>query len=287
MALFDVNLWLNFGSRGLRLLAIILVAHLIIRLGNKNIDYLFQSRRGLLPRVETPRGRTLAIILKSVLRYGVDFFAAMSILPLFDIQPTSILAGAGIVGLAVGFGAQNLVRDIITGFFILYEDQFSVGEYIATAGVSGVVEELGLRVTKLRDFGGEVHIIPNGAIDKVTNFSRGKMRALVKIGVAYEEDVDRVRAVLEEVAQEAARDLADKIEEGPTVLGITDFGPSEVVFSVLAKTKPMEQWAVERELRRRIKLAFEREGIEIPYPKHVIFQGEGAKAGNPSGSRER
>lgn len=287
MALFDVNLWLTFGSRGLRLLAIILVAHLIIRLGNKNIDYLFQSRRGLLPRVETPRGRTLAIILKSVLRYGVDFFAAMSILPLFDIQPTSILAGAGIVGLAVGFGAQNLVRDIITGFFILYEDQFSVGEYIATAGVSGVVEELGLRVTKLRDFGGEVHIIPNGAIDKVTNFSRGKMRALVKIGVAYEEDVDRVRAVLEEVAQEAARDLADKIEEGPTVLGITDFGPSEVVFSVLAKTKPMEQWAVERELRRRIKLAFEREGIEIPYPKHVIFQGEGAKAGNPSGSRER
>lgn len=287
MALFDVNLWLTFGSRGLRLLAIILVAHLIIRLGNKNIDYLFQSRRGLLPRVETPRGRTLAIILKSVLRYGVDFFAAMSILPLFDIQPTSILAGAGIVGLAVGFGAQNLVRDIITGFFILYEDQFSVGEYIATAGVSGVVEELGLRVTKLRDFGGEVHIIPNGAIDKVTNFSRGKMRALVKIGVAYEEDVDRVRAVLEEVAQEAARDLADKIEEGPTVLGITDFGPSEVVFSVLAKTKPMEQWAVERELRRRIKLAFEREGIEIPYPKHVIFQGEGAKPANPSGSRER
>lgn len=287
MALFDVNLWLTFGSRGLRLLAIILVAHLIIRLGNKNIDYLFQSRRGLLPRVETPRGRTLAIILKSVLRYGVDFFAAMSILPLFDIQPTSILAGAGIVGLAVGFGAQNLVRDIITGFFILYEDQFSVGEYIATAGVSGVVEELGLRVTKLRDFGGEVHIIPNGAIDKVTNFSRGKMQALVKIGVAYEEDVDRVRAVLEEVAQEAARDLADKIEEGPTVLGITDFGPSKVVFSVLAKTKPMEQWAVERELRRRIKLAFEREGIEIPYPKHVIFQGEGAKAGNPSGSRER
>jgi len=287
VALFDVNLWLTFGSRGLRLLAIILVAHLIIRLGNKNIDYLFQSRRGLLPRVETPRGRTLAIILKSVLRYGVDFFAAMSILPLFDIQPTSILAGAGIVGLAVGFGAQNLVRDIITGFFILYEDQFSVGEYIATAGVSGVVEELGLRVTKLRDFGGEVHIIPNGAIDKVTNFSRGKMRALVKIGVAYEEDVDRVRAVLEEVAQEAARDLADKIEEGPTVLGITDFGPSEVVFSVLAKTKPMEQWAVERELRRRIKLAFEREGIEIPYPKHVIFQGEGAKPANPSGSRER
>jgi small conductance mechanosensitive channel len=287
VALFDVNLWLTFGSRGLRLLAIILVAHLIIRLGNKNIDYLFQSRRGLLPRVETPRGRTLAIILKSVLRYGVDFFAAMSILPLFDIQPTSILAGAGIVGLAVGFGAQNLVRDIITGFFILYEDQFSVGEYIATAGVSGVVEELGLRMTKLRDFGGEVHIIPNGAIDKVTNFSRGKMQALVKIGVAYEEDVDRVRAVLEEVAQEAARDLADKIEEGPTVLGITDFGPSEVVFSVLAKTKPMEQWAVERELRRRIKLAFEREGIEIPYPKHVIFQGEGAKPANPSGSRER
>lgn len=174
------------------------------------------------------------------------------------------------MGLAVGFGAQSLVKDILTGFFILFEDQFSVGDYIQTAGVSGVVEEVGLRVTKLRDFSGELHIIPNGTVDKVTNHNRGNMRAMVDISVAYEEDPDMVRRVLDEVAAEMEGSIPT-IVEGPRALGIVDLTDAAVVFRVWAKTLPMEQWAVEREMRRRIKLAFDLQNIEIPYPRRVVI----------------
>lgn len=136
--------------------------------------------------------------------------------------------------------------------------------------MSGLVEEVGLRLTKLRDWGGEVHIIPNGEITRVTNYARGSMRALVEVGVAYEENLDRVLEVMQETCQEVARDFP-VITEGPNVLGVVKLGDSEMVIRVVAHTQPFEQWGVERELRKRIKQAFDREGIEIPYPRRVVL----------------
>lgn len=250
------------------------IGHLIIRAGRSLITRFFdRAKTGTIPM---PAGRadTLALLLGSLIRYVVDFVTGVSVLQLFDAPITSLLAGAGVVGLAIGFGAQNLVRDTITGFFLIFEDQFAVGDYITTAGVSGTVEELGLRITKLRDFSGELHIIPNGAIEKVTNHSRGNMRALVKVEVAYEESHEHVMRVLTGVCETLAAARPQDIMEGPTVLGISEFAASGVVYLLIARTVPMQQWSVERDLRRSIKEAFEREGIEIPYPKRVLIPRE-------------
>ncbi|KAF0193932.1 MAG: small conductance mechanosensitive channel [Bacillota bacterium] len=253
----------------LRVIILVIVAKLLMRLGNALIGNLFSVEQTRF-KMESRKAKTLDALLKSVLRYAIYFLVGMAIIDALGVPTSSIIASAGIVGLAVGFGAQGLVKDVLTGFFILFEDQFSVGDYVETAGLSGVVEEVGLRVTKLRDFSGVLHIIPNGAIDKVTNHNRGNMRAMVDVSVAYEEDPDVVRSVLDIVASEMAADTLT-IVEGPRVLGIADLTESAIVFRVWARTLPMEQWGVERELRRRIKLAFDREGIEIPYPRRVII----------------
>jgi small conductance mechanosensitive channel len=248
---------------------LVIVAKLLMRLGYALIGNLFNSDKTKF-KMESRKAKTLDVLLKSVLRYAIYFLVGIAVIDALGVPTTSIIASAGIVGLAVGFGTQGLVKDVLTGFFILFEDQFSVGDYVETAGLAGEVEEVGLRVTKLRDFSGVLHIIPNGSIDKVTNHNRGNMRAMVDVSVAYEEDPDRVRSVLDTVANTMAADTPT-IVDGPRVLGIADLSDSAVVFRIWARTLPMEQWGVERELRRRIKLAFDREGIEIPYPRRVII----------------
>lgn len=253
----------------LRITVLIIVAKILMRFGFALIGNLFDVDQTRF-KLESRKAKTLDVLLKSVLRYVIYFLVGIAIIDALGVPTSSIIASAGIVGLAVGFGAQGLVKDVLTGFFILFEDQFSVGDYVEIAGLGGVVEEVGLRVTKLRDFSGVLHIIPNGSIDKVTNHNRGNMRAMVDVSVAYEENPDTVRSVLDIVASEMAADTPT-IVEGPRVLGIADLADSAVVFRVWAQTLPMEQWGVERELRRRIKLAFDKEGIEIPYPRRVII----------------
>lgn len=259
---------LLWGGRAVRAVAIIVGGWAAIHVGRRLISRAF-SASGPSRRLDKRRARTLAALLQSVLRYGVDFLAALAVFQVFDIPTASFLAGAGIIGLALGFGAQNLVRDMITGFFIIYEDQYAVGDYVTIGGLSGVVEEMGLRVTKLRDFSGDLHIIPNGAVEKTTNHSRGAVRALVDVGVAYEEDLDRALAVLDRVCKQVAAEHANILVEGPSVLGVTELGRNEVRISILAMTKPLQHWLIERELRRRIKDGFAAEGIEIPYQKYI------------------
>jgi small conductance mechanosensitive channel len=229
-------------------------------------------------RLDQRRLKTLETLVMSVVRYSIGLAAVIAILGVLGIQTTSILAGAGIIGLAVGFGAQHLVRDIITGFFVIFEDQFSVGEHVTIGGESGIVEEMGLRVTKLRDFAGHLHVIPHGNITHSANHSRGDMRALVDIAVAYEEDIERVTQILNQTVSEV-RAANPSIRQGPTVLGVFNLGPSEMVFRILAHTEPMAQWAVEREIRRAVKLAFDREGVEIPYPRRVQVPSSATKIG--------
>lgn len=261
----------NYSGNIIKITLILFIAMMAVRFTNIVVEKFFQNRDKFKMVGEDKRYNTLKGIIKSIIRYTIYFVAFTPILGTLGINVSSIIAAAGIGGLAIGFGAQSLVKDVITGFFILLEGQFQVGDYIETGNKSGIVEEMTLRVTKLRDFNGDVHIIPNGSVDKLTNKSNGNMRAWVDVSIAYEENIDNAMEVLGQLCKEIANS-SDKIMEGPTVLGVTKFGDSEVVLSIIARTIPMEQWAVERLLRKRIKETFEEKGIEIPYPRRVILQ---------------
>ncbi|GAV22064.1 mechanosensitive ion channel family protein [Carboxydothermus pertinax] len=273
--LLNLN-WDKILDKSLILLIILVSSVVLLKLGHSFINR-FIVPYGKKLSLKENRVETLRTILKSLWSYFIYITAFLTIIAqVFENTgfAKTLLTGAGILGLAVSFGAQSLVKDVISGFFILMEDQFAVGDYVTIGQTSGIVEELGLRVTKLRDFTGELHIIPNGSITMVTNKTRGPQRALVDVGVAYEEDVEKVNRVLERVCQQIKEKYGELIYEGPKVLGIVNFGPSEMVFRVIAKVKPMEQWNIEWELRKAIKEAFDAEGIEIPYPRRVYITRE-------------
>ncbi len=218
------------------------------------------------------RALTLAGIVKTVGMTVIVIIATMMGLQELGLDITPVIAGAGVVGLAVGFGAQSLIKDVIAGFFIILEGQFAVGDVIKTGDISGHVERLNLRVTTLRDFSsGAVHFIPNSEFKVVSNLTKEWSRMALDIGVAYHEDIDRVVGVLQRIGQELARDerMGPLILEPPEVLGIESFGESQVTIKVLVKTLPQRQWEVAREFRKRIKATFEKEGIEMPYPTRV------------------
>lgn len=287
---FDfMALWRNpvFRDYLLPIAGYIIVALIVIKIGDLIINKIFRPREKLY--LDERRVNTLRTLLRSVLRYGTYFVLVFMIID--NVIGTGnikgFLAGAGIIGVALGFGAQSLVRDVITGFFILFENQYAVGEYVTIGNLSGFVEEMELRVTKLRDWGGEVHIIPNGQVTTVTNYSRGNMRALVEISIAYEADIDRALEVLKKTAAELAAEQKEVIVEGPEVLGVVALGPSEVVIRTVAKTRPMEQWAVEREMRKRFKEAFVREGIEMPYMKRTALGPLDGGGSVPAGRKEK
>jgi len=247
------------------IIKILVIAFIGIKIGDILISRFYKLQtKGKIQLPERKIG-TLMSLTKNILRYVIYFIAAASILKIFNIEMTSILAVAGIGSLAIGFGAQNLVKDVISGFFIIFEDQFGVGDYITINNFSGFVEEVGLRTSKIRDFSGDLHIIPNGEIKTVTNHTRGSMRALVNVGIPYEEDIDRIINVLTQICEDIKKSRNDVIE-GPTVLGITDFQDSQVLITIIAKTEPMKQWEVERDIRYRIKKVFDREKITFPYP---------------------
>jgi moderate conductance mechanosensitive channel len=270
-----------WGSRILKVIIILILARLALRFGFKLFEKLFTPTSEKAVFFPEKKAKTLSGLLTSVWRYFIYAFTAVLVLTELNIVEIGpILAGAGVIGLAVGFGAQSLVRDVISGFFIILEDQFSIGDYITVGSYSGIVEELGLRITKIRDFNGELHILPNGQIEAVTNHARGNMRALVEVGVAYEEDIDHVLSVLEELSRRFATDNADVVE-GPTVLGVVALDDSAVVIRLIARTVSMAQWKVERDLRRAIKNEFDGRGIEIPYPRRVVYRrAENEEAGD-------
>ena len=222
------------------------------------------------------RTETLARIVEATLRVVILTGAFLMVLKQVGIEIAPLLAGAGVVGLAVGFGAQNLVKDVIGGFFILLENHMNVGDVVKISGVAGLVESINLRVTVLRDLEGKVHIVPNGEIGVVTNMTKEWSRAVLDIGVAYKEDVDRVIEVLEEVGEGMRKDetFGKLILEPMEVLGLDSFGDSSVNIKVMIKTMPIEQWKVAREFRKRVKKIFDERGIEIPFPHRTVYIGE-------------
>ena len=262
----------NLLGKSVKIVLIFLFIKILVLLINKWINKTLKNRKSA-HLLNTKRSNTVAEILKTLVKYILYFLGIVISLEMFNINTTSILATAGIGGIAIGFGAQSLVKDIITGFFIFFEDQYSVGDLVQIGVFQGNVEELGLRVTKLRDFSGELHIIPNSNIQIVTNKTRGPMRALVKISIAYEENINHVVSILEKVCEEI-KQANESILEGPSVLAVSNLGEYGVDITIVAKTNPGEQWAAEREIRKSVKEAFDRENIEIPYPKRIVYGGK-------------
>ena len=264
---------LNIFGKAIKVIILLIVVKIVLRILNALIDRTIAKRVKTMSIKEERKIKTLMAVFRNILKYILYFIAIVIILDIFGVNTSSILATAGIGGLAISFGAQSLVKDIITGFFILFEDQYSVGDYVIIGDYTGIVEEVGVRVTKLKDFSGELHIIPNGQITVVTNMGRGPMRSSVVVRIAYEEDIDKAIKVIEEVLDKIKK-ANDSIIEGPSVLGVTSLGDSGVDITIVAKTKPMEQWALERQIRKAVKEAFDEEGIEIPYSKIVVYNGK-------------
>lgn len=280
--LHSVREWVVVQApNALRIVGILIGALVLVRIGRKLIARLVNMAedddKSTTSEVEK-RARTLGRIANQILWVLVWGIALTLILGELGLNLGPILAGAGIAGLAVGFGAQTLVKDIISGFFILFENQFRVNDVIETAGVSGLVEAINLRTTVLRDIQGRVHVIPNGSITVVSNYTREWSRALLDVGVAYKEDTDRCTEILKRVGKSIEEDehfgqLLEGTFEYPGVEGLAD---SAVLIRMMVKTRPLEQWNVMRELRRRIKHAFDAEGIEIPFPHMTVYMGDEA-----------
>ncbi|MFC0522240.1 mechanosensitive ion channel family protein [Pontibacillus salicampi] len=259
-------------SAGLKIGLVLLVYVIISPIGKRLISRIINGA-GNKQKLSEGRSKTLERLILNIYSYVLGFILIATLLGLFDINLAPLIAGAGIIGLAIGFGAQGLVSDVVTGFFILLEKQVEVDEYVTAGGMNGVVEEVGLRTTKIRSFDGTLNFVPNRHISTISNHTRGNMRALVDIGIAYGENIDEAMAVLQKVCDEFQQD--ERVTDGPNVLGVQSFGSSDIVLRVLGHTENMQQWAVERDLRKRIKEAFDDAGIEIPFPHQVnIYKKE-------------
>jgi small conductance mechanosensitive channel len=223
------------------------------------------------------RAKTMGDLLKSVITGVLVAIFGTMILSQIGVNIAPIIASAGILGIALGFGAQSLVRDFLSGVFMIVEDQFGVGDIVDVGAAAGTVEAVSLRVTRLRDLDGTVWYVPNGEILRVGNKSQNWSRAVVDVGVGYDEDLARAKRVLSEVATDLweDEDYRSVIIEAPEVTGVEALTPDSVTLRVLVKTQPMEQWAIARELRQRIKARFDHEGIEIPYAQRIFWQREG------------
>lgn len=257
-----------------KIILILIIIKIVISVSNRLIERFFKHQKKLKFGMNEKKANTLSELLKSLLRYGLYFVAIISIFNTIWPNVISTIAFTSVLGVAVGFGAQNLVKDVISGFFILFEDQFAVGDYITIEGRSGSVEALGIRTTKIRDFSGELHIIPNGNISAVTNKTRGDMRAVVEINLSYDEDLDEAISIIEEV-NEVIKNEKECITYGPVVLGVTSFSDNGVTIRIVAKSVPMQQWEIEFELRKRIKRAFDEKGIKLGYPQKIIMDYSG------------
>jgi len=248
----------------------------ILKKLKKSLNKRIQKKEDTESEESGKRIDTLVNILKSVLRVIIWGIFIMILLKKFGVDIGPILAGAGIIGLAVGFGAQELVRDFISGFFILLENQIRVGDVAIINGTGGLVEKIELRTTTLRDFSGTTHIFQNGKINTISNMTKEWSAVVFDIGVAYKEDTDQVTEIMKQVGNELAEDpdFKDLIINPLEIFGVDKFADSAVIIKARLKTKPLQQWGVGREYRRRLKKAFDKNDIEIPFPHTTVYWGE-------------
>nr|WP_289215726.1 mechanosensitive ion channel family protein [Halobacillus campisalis] len=261
---------MSLGHGALKIILILIISFIIIKVGKRVIGQFFVQRRQGPFSITARREATLKKLVANALSYIVYFTAFIMILETFTLDIGALLAGAGIAGLAIGFGAQNLVRDIISGFFIIFEDQFSVGDFIQTSGVEGIVEEVGLRTCKVKGWTGEVHILPNGNVTQVTNYSIHNSFAIVDVSIAYEENIEKAEQVMADLLEEMP-ERYPAMAAVPELLGVQNLAASEVVIRIMAECEPMEHYAISRAIRKEVKNRLDEVGIEIPFPRLVMY----------------
>jgi small conductance mechanosensitive channel len=270
----NITTWLT--TSGIKVLGILIAFITLSQMSKWIVKWLekFVPDKDPLQAAEAKkRAHTLGNILRHALIIIISFIALLMILGELGIQLGPLLATAGIGALAIGFGAQSLVKDVISGFFITLENQYRIGDAIEVAGVSGLVESVSLRRTVLRDLEGKVHTIPNGEIKIVSNLSKEWARTVLDVGISYREDVDQVLELLEQIGRELAADEPWKsaILEPLQIFGVERFEDSQLVIRMVVKTVPLKQWEVGRELRKRIKNRFDEKGIQIPFSHRVLI----------------
>lgn len=269
-----------FFSHGLKIIAVFFAAYLIKKITRGFIEKIIRkvivSDHFLSKEAEKKREDTLIRIVGGTINVIIWLIAGLIILQELDIAIGPLLAAAGIAGLAFGFGGQYLIRDLISGLFIIFENQYRVGDVVCFDSTCGLVEDISLRMTTLRDLDGTVHHIPHGEIKRVSNLSKYFARVNLNIGISYSSNLEKVIEVVNRVGRELAEDPDWKefIIKPPQFLRIDDFADSAIIIKILGETKPIKQWDVAGELRKRLKIAFDKEGIEIPFPQRVIHQAK-------------
>jgi len=258
-------------ARGFVVTATVVLAVVAYRLSGGVIDRLLRPLEGATDYpAKVQRARTLAPLMRNAALYTLSFVALVVILREVGVDMQALLVSAGVLGLAVGFGAQPLIKDVIAGFFILFEGLIGVGDVIEVGSHTGTVEAIGLRVTQVRMLNGALRVIPNGELTQFANYNRGWARAVVDVGVSYETDVRHALDVLEQTARQWARETGAALDT-PQAQGIIRFSDSDLVLRVLVKVDASRRFDAEIELRRRIKEAFEREGVRLPTPQRVVY----------------
>ena len=280
METFFDNIGPWFFEHGIYVLATIIIAYIFFKFGEIFIEkivrnIIVQDVR-LDKDAEIKREDTLIAIFSTTLKILVVIVTGLMVLEGIGFEIGPLLAAAGIAGVALGFGGQYLIRDLISGMFMIMENQYRIGDVVRFGTTAGKVEDITLRMTTLRDLDGVVHHVPHGEITQVSNMTKGFARVNLDIGVSYNSDIEHVKAVINKTGLELAEDpeWKDKINETPEFVGVDAFGDSSITVKILGETKPLEQWDVARELRKRLKVAFDNEGIEIPFPQQVNHQAK-------------
>lgn len=263
-------LWDYILVASIKVIVIMTASYIAVRVGQKVIEKVFLVRMRSPINHSERRQKTILKLLQSVLSYLVYFSAIMGILSALDIQIAGLLAGAGIAGLAIGFGAQSLVKDVITGFFIIFEDQFGVGDYIQISGAEGTVLEIGLRTTKVKGNAGEQFIIPNGSITNVKNYSINHSKFMIDMQLNIDADIEKaeklITAYLEQLPQQHPA-----LTNTPVFLGVQNIADGEVTVRIIAETLPLKQWEIARTIRQEVKELLQNNGIATEFPKMMLY----------------
>lgn len=276
--------WVAIGKSGFKIIVILITAAVLARVLSTVIRLLRERlSRGRADPEEIKRLETLGRAFRYIVSVIVTLVAGMLVLSELGINIAPILGAAGVVGIAVGFGAQNLIKDYFNGFFILLENQIHKGDVVVVAGKGGLVEEVTLRHVQLRDYNGDVHYIPSGLIDTVTNKSRDYAYALIDVSVAYRESLDEVMRVMADVAAEMQQDatFSASILQPIEIAGVEQWADSAIVIRCRIKVRPLEQWTVRRAYLKRLKDAFDKHAIEIPYPHLTLYAGQAKDGSTP------
>ena len=281
----DVEGWLDFSLSALHVVLILLLAWVLLRLSRRGIILfrIYMSKQTDNPE-EVKRVETLGRVFRYIASVAISLVAGMLILSELGISIAPILATAGVAGLAIGFGAQSLVKDYFTGFFLLLEDQVRQGDVVQAGGKAGFVEEVTLRYIRMRDYDGNVHFVPNGTVTTVTNMSREFAYAVIDVGVAYREDTDEAMDLMRQVGAEMRQDeaIGPKILEDMEMAGVDKWDDSAVILRCRFKVPPLEQWGVRREFLRRMKQVFDAHNIEIPFPHLTVYPGQAKDGSAPA-----